>query len=74
MSSNNPFENVKAGVESAVSKVASVAPAVKADIAKVEAAVASADSWLTAFIKNNAGKISIAILSAVGAAIWHYLL
>lgn len=73
MSSNNPFQNAKAGVETVVADAAKVVPTVKADVAKAQAAIVKADNWLAAFIKNNAGKISTAVLAALGAAIWHYL-
>ncbi len=73
MSSNNPFQNVKAGVETVAADVAKVAPTVKADVAAAQAAVVKADNWLAAFIKNNAGKIAVGVLVAAALVVWHYL-
>lgn len=77
MSTNNPFENLKAGAEVVAAKVApklaADVVAAKADVAKAQAAIVKADSWLAAFIKNNSGKIATGVLVAVGLAIWHYL-
>ena len=70
MSSNNPFAGVKAGAETAAADVAKIAAAAPADIAKAKAAVVGVDSRLTTWIKNNAGKIAIAVLVAGALLVW----
>lgn len=67
---NSPFANVKAGVENAAAVAAKVAPTIVADVAEAKAEVVAVDGKLTAFIKNNAGKIAIAVLVGGALLVW----
>jgi hypothetical protein len=80
VTTNNPFENVKAGVETAVAKVDSVASTVKADYAKAAAIVSTvkadevkADNAAIAYVKANPKKIVAAVVSIAGAVLSHYV-
>ena len=49
---------------------AKAATVVKADVATAKADVIAVDGKLTAFIKNNAGKIAVAVLVAAALVVW----
>lgn len=80
MFSQNPFQNLKAGAETVAADVSKAAEVAKADIAvaKTYLATAQADvvatqGKLSAFIKNNAGKIATGLLAAAGFAVYKFL-
>lgn len=50
-----------------------VLPTVVADVTKAKAEVIAVDTKLTAWIKNNAGKIAIGVLVAAGLLVWHLI-
>lgn len=57
-------------VKTVAADVAKVAPTVAADVQKVKAEVVAVDNTLTAFIKNNAGKIAVGVLVAAALVVW----